>query len=156
MFKAMNVIYIALAVLAADQAVKFYIAGHFAVGESLPVAENIFHITYVLNAGAAFGILEGNRWLFLAVALVALVLVWAERRFFLEGDKWRRLGAGLFIGGAVGNCIDRFRQGAVIDFLDFRIWPIFNIADMAICVGVGAIIWGLYRQEYREKKEKKN
>ncbi len=152
----MDILLLALAVLVADQASKAYIVSRFAPGESLPVLRDVFHITYVENSGAAFGLLAGQRWLFLAVALLSLALLWQQRRLFLEGDRWRRLGAGLFLGGALGNVLDRLRLGLVIDFLDLRFWPVFNIADTAICLGIGAIIWSLYQQEYRERKAKKN
>ena len=64
---------------------------------------------------------------------------------------WVRAGTALFIGGAVGNLIDRAENGMVVDFFDFRIWPIFNVADIAICVGVGFIIWNLIQTEILKK-----
>ena len=68
---------------------------------------------------------------------------------FLASPWEVKAGCGLFLGGAIGNLIDRARQGLVIDFFDFRIWPVFNIADIAICIGVGLIIWNLLKTELK-------
>lgn len=138
---------LALAVVLADQLTKLYVAAHFAVGESVPVIENIFHWTYILNPGAAFGIMEGSRWLFVVIALAVMGCVWFLRQEIAANGPWACYGAALFVGGAIGNLIDRTRQGLVIDFFDFRIWPVFNVADIAICVGVGSIIWSIVQTE---------
>ena len=138
---------LALLVVLVDQATKYYVVTHFFLGESVPVIENIFHWTYILNPGAAFGMLEGSRWLFVLIAVAVLGVVWCLRREIKEEGSWAVYGTVLFIGGAMGNLIDRARQGLVIDFFDFRIWPIFNVADIAICIGVGMIIWSILKTE---------
>ena len=143
---------VALAVVVLDQLTKLYVVAHFYVGESVPVIENIFHWTYILNPGAAFGMLEGSRWLFVLIALAVMTGIWYMRREIAEYGPWGTYGAALFGGGAVGNLIDRARQGLVIDFFDFRIWPVFNVADIAICVGVGCIIWSILLKEWQENK----
>ena len=143
---------VALAVVVLDQLTKLYVVAHFYVGESVPVIENIFHWTYILNPGAAFGMLEGSRWLFVLIALAVMTGIWYMRREIAENGPWCTYGAALFGGGAVGNLIDRARQGLVIDFFDFRIWPVFNVADIAICVGVGCIIWSILLKELQENK----
>ena len=143
---------VALAVVVLDQLTKLYVVAHFYVGESVPVIENIFHWTYILNPGAAFGMLEGSRWLFVLIALAVMTGIWYMRREIAEYGPWCTYGAALFGGGAVGNLIDRARQGLVIDFFDFRIWPVFNVADIAICVGVGCIIWSILLKEWQENK----
>lgn len=142
--------FLALLVLFVDQATKYYVVTHFFVGESVPVIENIFHWTFILNPGAAFGMLEGSRWLFVVIALAVIVGMWFVRREIAAGGLPACVGAALFAGGALGNLIDRARQGLVIDFFDFRIWPIFNVADIAICTGVGLIIWSLLKTELLE------
>ena len=127
---------VALFVLILDQLTKYYVVSNFYLGESVPVIENIFHWTYILNPGAAFGMLEGSRWLFVIIA-----------------GGWKlQYGAALFGGGAIGNLLDRMRTGLVVDFFDFRIWPIFNVADIAICVGVGLILWKILEMEFLENK----
>ena len=143
---------VALAVVVLDQLTKLYVVAHFYVGESVPVIENIFHWTYILNPGAAFGMLEGSRWFFVLIALAVMTGIWYMRREIAENGPWCTYGAALFGGGAVGNLIDRARQGLVIDFFDFRIWPVFNVADIAICVGVGCIIWSILLKEWQENK----
>ena len=123
-------------ILAADQLTKYAISANFLPGESLPVVPHIFHITYVLNPGAAFGMLEGSRWLFVLIAVAVIGCVWFMRREIAKSGVMACWGTALFAGGALGNLIDRTTRGVVIDFFDFRIWPIFNVADIAICVGV--------------------
>ncbi len=141
-----------LLVLVVDQLSKYYVATHFRLLESVPVIENIFHWTYILNPGAAFGMMAGGRWLFVLIAASVLGGVWYLRKDIEEGGWWLQYGTALFVGGALGNLIDRARQGLVIDFFDFRIWPIFNVADIAICVGVGMIIWKILVMEFLENK----
>ena len=140
---------LALLVIALDQATKYYVDTHFYVGESVPVIQNIFHWTYVQNPGAAFGLLEGARFFFLAVACVVIIAAWYFRKDIEALGWWGTYGATLFVGGAIGNLIDRARQGLVIDFFDFRIWPVFNVADIAICVGVAMILYVILREELR-------
>ena len=144
---------VALVVVIVDQLTKLYVVAHFDVGESVPVIQDFFHWTYILNPGAAFGMLEGSRWLFVLIALAVMVGIWYQRRDIAAYGTRCTYGAALFGGGAVGNLIDRTRQGLVIDFFDFRIWPVFNVADIAICVGVGCIIWSILLKEWQENKK---
>jgi signal peptidase II len=123
-----------------DQASKFVVQNEMVLHESVPVIPGFFHITYILNRGAAFGILENQQWFFLVIAILL---------FFLYGIFHKRLpsssivhcGVGLLLGGALGNALDRVCTGAVVDFFDFRIWPVFNVADMSIVVGVCLLLW---------------
>lgn len=148
-------VYILLAVLmiVVDQVTKYYVVTHFALGESGPVLDGIFHWTFILNPGAAFGMLEGSRWLFVLIAVIVVAAMWFLRKEIDALGLWARIGAALFAGGAIGNLIDRARQGLVIDFFDFRIWPVFNVADIAICTGVGLIIWSILQTEVLENKK---
>lgn len=143
----------ALLVVVVDQATKYFVVQHFAVGESVPVLENVFHWTFILNRGAAFGMLEGSRWLFVIIALAVIGGVFYLRKEIARSGVFACLGAALFTGGALGNLIDRTLQGVVVDFFDFRIWPIFNVADIAICTGVGLIIWSILKTELLESKK---
>lgn len=140
----------ALLVLVLDQLSKYYVVTHFRLFESVPVIENVFHWTYILNPGAAFGLMAGNRWIFVAIAAAVLVGIYWMRKDIMENGWWVQYGTALFAGGAIGNLIDRARQGLVIDFFDFRIWPIFNVADIAICVGVGMIVWKILIVELKK------
>ena len=139
---------VALLVIIFDQLTKYYVVSNFYLGESVPVIENIFHWTYILNPGAAFGMFEGSRWFFVVIAIGVLFGIWYMKDEINEGGWMMQDGAALFGGGAIGNLIDRARSGLVIDFFDFRIWPVFNVADIAICVGVAMILWKVLQTEF--------
>ncbi|HWR41305.1 MAG TPA: signal peptidase II [Patescibacteria group bacterium] len=131
---------IAAFVIALDQWSKYYIGETMSLGTSIPVIANIFHITYVLNPGAAFGILENQTFFFVVIAAIMLGTAIYFYRQIPDGHYLLRWGITLMAGGAVGNVIDRIKTGYVVDFFDFRIWPVFNIADIAIVSGVIGII----------------
>ena len=130
-----------IVLLVADQAVKHLIRTTMVEGQSIPIIQNIFHITYIENPGAAFGILANQRILFLVLtAMIVGVMVYLY--ISLRNKKsLTAISLGIVVSGAIGNFIDRFLQGTVTDFLDFRIWPIFNIADICICVGIALICY---------------
>lgn len=142
---------VALAI--ADQLLKKLFSGTMQLGESIPVLPGIFHLTYIQNPGAAFGLFENQTLFFIVIAAFLLAfLAFAYKELAAQGI-WVRFGMSLLAGGAVGNLLDRVRFGAVIDYLDFRIWPIFNLADIGICLGAALIVWGLLREEGRETSE---
>ena len=143
--------FIAIIWLVLDQASKYYVMNHFALGESIPVIQNEFHLTYIINRGAAFGMLTNQRWFFLAVAFVLIIVYGFYRKRVNNGPLSLRVGTALLISGAIGNGIDRYVLHGVVDFFDFRIWPIFNIADIGICVGVVCVIYYLLTSEHEEK-----
>ena len=137
---------IGILVFIVDQLVKHLVVSTMHLGQSVPVIKEIFHITYVLNPGAAFGMLEHQRWFFILVALAAVLLGAAFYKKLQQESFLMRSGAGLLLGGAVGNLADRIQSGLVVDFLDFRIWPVFNIADIAICAGAGILIFDIWQR----------
>ena len=139
----MALIGLSTAVVLLDQATKYWIQSRMAYGESAPVIPNIFHITYILNPGAAFGILENKTWFFVVVAVLLIGGVAYIYPRLPSNRPFLKLGAGLLTGGAVGNLIDRIRLGQVVDFFDFRIWPIFNVADICIVCGVACLAYVL-------------
>jgi signal peptidase II len=136
---------IALFVIAADQLTKWWIRASLAPGESL-YDVGFFRIVYARNTGAAFGIFQGHPLVFTVVDFVgiavflALVLLLRSRWPWL-GSMWVLAGIALLLGGTVGNLIDRLRLGRVTDFLDFKVWPAFNVADSCITVGVIILIF---------------
>ncbi len=141
----------AVALVLADQAVKAYISVNRALFNEKVVIPDFFYLTYLENRGAAFSMLQNMRWVFVAITLVAVgVMIF----FFLKHTGFlARCSLTLLISGAVGNLIDRIRQGFVVDFLHFYPFgynfPVFNLAD--ICVDAGAFllaIWLLFL--YRE------
>ena len=143
-----------------DQLSKFYIDRHFVLHESLEVVRNFFHITYVRNKGAAFGMLADSAFripFFIAVALLAIAGILWYLRQVADEQRDQQIGLSLVLGGAIGNLIDRVRLGEVVDFLDVHWyrhhWPAFNVADIAICVGVGLLLLGMWRSERQAKRD---
>ena len=130
----------------ADQLLKRYIVSVLPLGTSIPVVPGIFHITYIQNPGAAFGILENQQTFFIVIGVAILAAAGYFYPRLQRETAWIRYGAAMLLGGAVGNLIDRIWIGRVIDFLDFRIWPIFNLADIAIVCGVGCIMYAIIFQ----------
>jgi signal peptidase II len=140
----MLVLILGIAIAFFDQLTKHLVHLGFALGESRPVIPGFFDFTYVRNTGAAWGMLGGQNTALTILSIVMLVVMLVFRRSFLS-DTWdHRVALGLMIGGIVGNLMDRMRFGYVVDFLDFHVggyhWPAFNIADAAICIGVGIYI----------------
>lgn len=143
---------IVFSVFLLDQVTKYAVVSSMHLNESIPIVKHIFHLTYILNPGAAFGMMEHSRLFFITMACVVLAAFYVWRRVILREPLWGQYGIALFAGGALGNMLDRIRQGEVIDFLDFRVWPIFNVADIAICVGVGLVIWTMLQTEKKRRK----
>ncbi|SHJ13041.1 signal peptidase II . Aspartic peptidase. MEROPS family A08 [Geosporobacter subterraneus DSM 17957] len=127
--------FIIAAILVLDQITKYMVKSRFILNESIAIIDNIFHLTYVRNFGAAFGILKHQKLFFILLTSVVLIgiIIFIRKQSSLHPIV--KLSLSLIIGGAVGNLIDRVAYGYVIDFFDFRIWPVFNIADMAIVIG---------------------
>lgn len=120
-----------------DQLSKYLVIQNLALNTTIPLLTNVFHFTYVRNTGAAFSLFQGGawlRWLSLFVSLGLIALAW----FGPLLNKLEQLGYGFILGGALGNGIDRFVYGYVVDFLDFRLikFPVFNLADTFINVGI--------------------
>lgn len=109
-------------------------------GESLPVIPGVFHLTYIHNPGAAFGLMAYQTPVLVTVSLILMTGVALSYRYIKTGGPLLRYGLSLVVGGALGNLTDRLRYGEVVDFLDFRIWPVFNLADVAIVIGAGLLI----------------
>ena len=127
-------------VVALDRWTKILAEEQLSFGESRALIEGWFSFTLVYNAGAAFGMLQGARWLFVFIALILLaVLIW-QRKVLVAQTRTAQLATALLLGGVVGNLWDRIAYGYVVDFLHFHYWPVFNVADMAIVVG--AVILG--------------
>ena len=147
---------IALLVFLADQGTKYLIATRLELGEQIPVIGDFFIITSSRNRGAAFGILQDQLWFFIVVTvLVVIGIIWYMRRVKAEGQKLLPIALALVLGGALGNFIDRVLMGEVVDFLMFNFgsytFPIFNIADSCIVIGVGLIILDTLLEGRREK-----
>ena len=151
----MHLYVVALTVLALDQATKLIVRQHLRPGQNIPIIPDLFDLTYVLNPGAAFGILAGSspsyrNPFFIAVSLLAILLIVYYHHRHGEERTFPIFGLGLILGGASGNLLDRLRFGMVVDFLDLHIgryhWPAFNVADAAITIGVGLMLLDMLKE----------
>ncbi len=119
-----------------DQATKFLIFSTYKLGESRPVIQGILNFTFVSNTGASWGMLKGNNTLLLIISAAAFIFIAAYRNK-MPKPAW---AVPLLLAGIGGNLIDRIIHGYVIDFIDFIIWPIFNVADSCLTIGAASII----------------
>ena len=128
-------------VLLCDQLTKFLAVSYLKPLGGISVVPNIFHLSYVENTGIAFGFFQGHPEFWTLVISISVLCLLVGTRFFSGQSFSRKLAYGLILGGAVGNWIDRVSHQHVIDFLDFYIWPVFNVADSCITIGVLLFIW---------------
>ena len=139
---------LAAATLALDQFTKWLVVSNLEVGQSvqpIPFLSGLFVFTYITNTGIAFGLFKeaGTFFVSLAVVVISVILLFLRS---LPKDQWlARVALGLQLGGAFGNLFDRLRLGYVIDFIDFKFWPVFNVADSAIVVGVVTLAVSMWR-----------
>ncbi|MDP2921640.1 MAG: signal peptidase II [Candidatus Omnitrophota bacterium] len=138
-------------ILLIDQASKFLISSSLSQGQSIPIIKGVLHITFVKNTGAAFGLLKNSTYFFILVSVAAVVVIGAILIRSLKSGKFLQnplfnFSLILIISGAIGNLIDRVRFLYVIDFIDFRIWPVFNVADSAITIGTVLLIFSLSKK----------
>jgi signal peptidase II len=136
-------------VLALDQVTKAIVSARLLPGDPVPVIDNFLRLTLVHNTGAAFGLFPGSRLPFILISALAIVVV----LYLFARDAYRsflnRVLLGSILGGALGNLIDRIRWGRVVDFIDVGFgtvrWPVFNVADSAVTLGVILLAWNLAR-----------
>ena len=142
-------------VVVLDQVTKLLVVGHIAEYASAPGIPLLFRLTYVKNTGAAFGMLQDHRWVFLVFSVVAIAAI----LLYLWKTKPRslltRLALGMILGGGVGNMIDRIRLGYVVDFIDlsFMKFAIFNVADSFVTVGCVLLFLYLILETVKEKRQ---
>lgn len=148
---------IALLIILVDQITKWLVVKYMTLGESITVVENLLYITSHRNRGAAWGILQGQMWFFYIVTTVVIIgIVYYIRKF--SADKLTGISLGLILGGAIGNFIDRIFRNEVVDFVHTYIFsysfPVFNVADSALCIGVGLMVIAMFLEEKRAKELK--
>ncbi|MFH1259899.1 MAG: signal peptidase II [Elusimicrobiota bacterium] len=131
----------AIVIFLLDRLTKIAVMKYMLLGESIPLFPKIFHLTYIHNQGVAFGMLSSYSKVLTGVSLILIVTIIFFQKQLVGGDCWRRIALGLILGGAAGNFFDRLIYGSVIDFLDFRVWPVFNLADSAISIGIFFLIF---------------
>lgn len=146
----------ALTMLVLDQLTKFWVQQNFSLQQTQALISGVFHFTYVHNYGAAWSLFSGHvawlRWLSLivSVGLIAFAI------FGPTLNYWEQLGYGFILGGAVGNGIDRFVLGYVIDFLHFKLinFPVFNVADVSINIGLACLLISYFQKKPTDNKQR--
>ncbi len=137
---------VALLVLGADQISKYWVLSNLSPGQSWnPIASLTpwVSVTHVTNTGAAFGLFPDLGSLFVVIAVIVVAAIIFYYRRLPAGQWWLKVSLGLQLGGALGNLLDRLRLGYVVDFIDFKIWPVFNLADSSIVIGVVVLAYYL-------------
>ena len=158
MKKTLPIIYIFILIIL-DQIVKFVCLQKLKPINSVTIIPNFFNLTYVENRGAAFGMLEGGRWIFILIALIAVVFCSLYYKK-VPKNKFKFLcktGLILIISGALGNVIDRFFRGFVVDMFHFiffgKDFAVFNVADVLVCLGTFLIAIVIIFSDNKKEKE---
>ena len=147
-----------LGILLLDQWTKSMVVQKLALYQRVEVIQGFFALTHVRNTGGAFGIFGGEKggvgsMLFVVVSVLAIGAIIFLFVRIREDEKTLALSFSLVLSGAIGNLIDRLRYGEVVDFLDFHLstyhWPAFNVADSAICIGIGLMALELLRRDHK-------
>lgn len=151
-----------IVLIIADQVSKFLIRQNFLPGDTTPVVDGIFHITYVQNTGASFGIFSAHTSILTYITGIMILALLAYSLYLKNSLKKGKLtmaklqekitffAFALIIAGGAGNAIDRFARGFVTDMFDFRVWPVFNVADIYICIGCALIIFSMLKWENKK------
>ncbi|MFC1807829.1 signal peptidase II [Candidatus Omnitrophota bacterium] len=137
----MSILFFVILLVSLDQISKVLIFKNISLGSSIPILKNILHITPTLNTGIAFGLFQGDNNLIL-IALSSATIAFIIYLLFTKttGHRLFSLSLYLILSGAIGNLIDRIFYGHVLDFIDLRVWPVFNIADSCITIGACLVI----------------
>lgn len=139
------------AIFLADRATKYW-AIHWLLPRSPVALIPFLHLTYVENTGAAFGIgFQRNRF-FIGLSVALLGVLFYLQRSWTRRNLWLQAGLVLVAGGALGNLYDRVAYGFVVDFLDFRVWPVFNLADSCVTVGACCLGWGMRAEDLKSRR----
>jgi signal peptidase II len=143
-----------------DQLTKYLVVANMELHESVEVIPGIFNFTYIQNDGAAFGMFDDSRWIFLTLSTAAIIGIFVFLFWKKPQDKLLLSSLILIVSGGIGNMIDRIALGYVIDFIDFCAFPtvwkwVFNVADSCVCIGAGLLILWLILDIIREYKAEK-
>ncbi len=150
---------IALIVILIDQFTKWLVAAKMEIGQSIPIIEDFFYLTSHRNSGAAWGILEGRMFFFYVITIIVIIVIVYYMQRFAKNNALLAVSLSLILGGAIGNFIDRLIRQEVVDFLSFIFgnyhFPIFNVADSALTIGVILVIIATILEERNEKRKEK-
>ncbi len=141
---------VAVVAWALDQVTKALVVQNLPLGQTwapVPSLARFFTFTHTTNTGAAFGLFPDAGWIFVVIAIVVISAILFYYRHLPTEHRLVRVSLGLQLGGALGNLTDRLLRGSVVDFLDFKVWPVFNVADSCIVVGVAILAFYLMREE---------
>jgi signal peptidase II len=133
-------ILIVLLIVLFDQITKFLVRHYMDLNQSIPIIKNIFHLTYITNTGTFFGLFQGTAQANLFFVIFTIILLGGITYVFNKLDSFEKPFFALIIGAAIGNLIDRLVFGHVIDFLDLRFWPVFNVADTVLSISLVVLI----------------
>ncbi|MCS7065822.1 MAG: signal peptidase II [Fimbriimonadales bacterium] len=130
---------IAAIVFILDQATKYWVVATLNPSQSVPIIPGVFHLTRTHNTGIAFGLMDGKGWITIPLSLIVIggILVYLRRA---KPSRFVQAMLGLLLGGAAGNLLDRLRYGYVVDMFDLLVWPVFNVADMAITAALAGLV----------------
>ncbi|MEN3000660.1 MAG: signal peptidase II [Armatimonadota bacterium] len=130
---------IAAVVFILDQATKYWVVATLNPSQSVPIIPGVFHLTRTHNTGIAFGLMDGKGWITIPLSLIVIggILVYLRRA---KPSRFVQAMLGLLLGGAAGNLLDRLRYGYVVDMFDLLVWPVFNVADMAITAALAGLV----------------
>jgi signal peptidase II len=148
----MSLILAAVVVFFSDWLSKFLVQRNLSPGESYSLLKGVLSLTHCKNPGAFLGLVSGQSALLISASfgiIILVVIIWLKA---MRGQWQYELSLGMILGGMVGNLWGRIEQGVVIDFVDFHFWPVFNLADVFLCIGVGIIIFRLIKSELRWRK----
>jgi len=144
---------IPVAIVFLDLLIKYWAMVKLMPIGTIPVIEGVFHLTYVTNSGAAFGILQNARWVFIALTLLVIGAIIYVIKTKKPASLWTQTALAFLLGGEAGNLIVRVRLGYVIDMFDFRLinFPVFNVADTFVCAGAGILFFTLMFGDKNDK-----
>jgi len=141
-------------VIGLDQLSKYLVRVNMDLGQSIP-EEGFFRFTYGTNTGGVFGFFSNQTFLITVAAIISVVVILLYSRHKMAQSMLVKVSLGLILGGSIGNLIDRIRLGAVTDFIDVGAWPVFNLGDSAIDIGVILLIAYLLMKMRKERREAK-
>lgn len=142
---------LAFSVFLIDQIIKVIVNKSMLVCQSIPIIPEVLHLTYIHNWGAAFGLFFGQRTVLIVIGIMVIMLM-IYYHYLIGVHDPTQFALALILGGSVGNVTDRVLRGSVIDYVDCRVWPIFNLADVMINIGVLVIIFYLFKRKKRKRK----
>ncbi len=151
----MGYLVLGMAILVLDIMTKLIAELQLKIVGTVPLWKDVFHLTYVENPGIAFGMFSNARLFFILVSVMVLILLAIVYSNTTHRTKWFKIATALIYGGAFGNLLERIAKGYVVDFFDFRLihFPVFNIADIAVCVGACLMIIHFFVSEKSASQE---